>query len=272
MKHVKFFIEQISSEFFEIGSEQRLSIILHLHEKRWSISALAKELASTTTEVHRNFGRLQKAGLILKDVDGTFYLTVRGENICSQIPSIAFVLENAKYFENHNFGNLPPKFRQRIGDLYEQKHIKGFVKVLEKWKQVHENANQYIYNILIEVPYSKEIIDVVEEKLNKKIKIRSIFTENTIVPDERKEIFKIKKFTKFLKEDLLVRKMAKQISIILLLNEKESCIMFPNLNGEHDMGEMLYSSDPQFHEWCLDYFEHCWEKSSSFQESKLNVE
>ena len=59
-----FSTDKISSELFEVGSDQRLNIILHLNEKKWSISALAKELDATVTEVHRNFGRLQKAGFI----------------------------------------------------------------------------------------------------------------------------------------------------------------------------------------------------------------
>ena len=269
---MNFSTEKISSEFFEVGSEQRLSILLHLQDKKWTISALAKELDSTVTEVHRNFGRLQKAGLILKDADGTFQLTVRGENICSQIPSISFVLENAKFFESHDFGKLPPKFRQRIGALHNCKHIKGVVRILEKWKQVHSNANQYISNILTEVPYSKEIIDVVEEKLNKKIKIHSIFAENAIIPDERKSVFKLKNFTKFIQDDLLVRKMINHVDLVVLLNEKETCIIFPNLNGAPDMSEMFYSDDPDFHEWALDYFEYVWKNSSSFQESKLKKE
>ena len=267
---MKFLAEKIASEFFEIGSEQRLSIILHLNEKEWSVSPLSKELGATITEVHRNFVRLQKAGLILKNVDGTYHLTLFGKLICSQVPAIAFVSENKKYFENHDFGDLPVKFLHRIGELYEQKHIKGFVRVLEKWKEVHNNATKYIYNILTEVPYSKDIIDIVEEKLNNKIKIHSIFAENAIVPEERKTIFKIKNFNKFIKEEMLVRKMIKKVSVVLLLNEKESCIIFPNQSGEPDMSEMFYSSDPQFHEWCLDYFDHFWKNSTSFQESKLN--
>jgi predicted transcriptional regulator len=267
---MKFSIEKLASEFFEIGSEQRLSIILHLNEKNWSISALAKELEATITEVHRNFKRLQKAGLILKNVDGTYNLTIFGKTICSQIPSIIFVSENKKYFENHSFGDLPIKFQHRLGELYKQKHIKGFVRVLEKWKDVHNNASQYIFNILTEVPYSKDIIDIVEEKLNKKIKIHSVFAENAIIPDERNRTFKIKNFNKFIKEDLLIRRMTKHVSFVVLLNEKESCILFPSSNGEPDMSEMFYSDDPQFHEWCLDYFEHYWKNSTSFQESKLN--
>ena len=139
---MKFSTDEIAAEFFEVGSEQRLSIILHLNEKPWAISALAKELDSTVTEVHRNFKRLQSNGLIFKDSEGLFRLTIRGQNICSQVPSVAFISENEKYFESHNLGKLPSKFRTRIGDLYEQKHIKGIVRVLEKWKQIHNNAEK----------------------------------------------------------------------------------------------------------------------------------
>ena len=266
---MKFQTEKISSELFEVGSEQRLSILLHLNEKKWSISALAKEIEATITEVHRNFGRLQKAGLILKDTDGTFFLTTRGENICNLIPSISFVLDNTKYFETHNFGMLPIKFKERIGELYEQKYVKGVVRVLEKWKQIHNNANQYIYNVLTEVPYSNDIIDIVEKKLNKDVKIKSIFSESTIIPDEREKVFKEKNFSKFLKNESLIRRMIKRVPVVILLNEKEAGIIFPSLNGEPDMSEMFYSEDAQFHEWCLDYFDHCWKESHSFQESKL---
>ena len=269
---MNFLTDEISSEFFEIGSEQRLSIILNLNEKVWSISALAKELEATITEVHRNFTRLQKAGLILKNIDGTYRLTVIGKNVCSHVASHQFLIENKKYFETHSFGDMPSKFQYRIGQLYKQKRIKGFVRVLEKWKEVHNNSSEYINNILTEVPYSKEIIDIVEEKLNKKIKIQTIFAENVIVPEERKTIFKIKKFNRFTKEELLLRRMIKKVSIVLLLNEKESCIIFPDQNGEPDMREMFSSEDPKFHEWCLDYFEYCWKNSSSFHESKMNVD
>lgn len=266
---MKFSTEKISSEFFEIGSEQRLSIILNLNEKPWSISALAKQLDSTVTEVHRNFKRLQTNGLIYKDSEGAFRLTIRGQNICSLVPSIGFISENEKYFETHNFGKLPLKFRERIGDLYDQKHIKGIVRVLEKWNQIHKNADKYICNVLTEVPYSQEIIDIVEEKLNQKISIKSVFDENAIIPEERKTKFEKKNFNKFVKAELLQRRMVDDVSVVVLFNEQESCVIFPNQTGEPDMTEMFYSKDSLFHEWCEDYFEYCWKNSSSFQESKL---
>lgn len=261
--------EKISEIFLELSSEQRLKIIFSLLQKESNISSMAKELEATSPEVHRNFTRMLNAGLVEKDPDGNFHLSTFGKTVCTQIPSIVFISDNKKFFENHNFGNVPQKFIHRIGELYGGKHIKGFVKVLEKWKQIHDNADKYIYNILFEVPYSKDIIDIVENKLKNKIKICSIFAQNAIVPDERKSAFKMKGFDKFIKDGLLERKMNDNISIVCLVNEKEACIIFPKLNGESDMSELFYSSDLNFHDWCLDYFNYCWASSSSFQESKL---
>ena len=131
-------------------------------------------------------------------------------------------LEARTFFEGHDLGNLEIKFIQRLGALQDHKKIKGFVKVLEKWTEIHNNSEKYIFNILSEVPYSKEIIDIVEKKLKTGVKINSIFSESTIIPEERKEIFQKKNFQKFITEDKLERKMTDKISIVTLLNEKGS--------------------------------------------------
>ena len=117
---------------------------------------------------------------------------------------------------------------------------------------------------------SKDIIDVVDKKLKAGIPIRSIFAESTIIPEERKETYQKKNFAKFVKNSILDRRMIKQISIVVLLNEKESCVIFPTKNDDIDMSEMFYSKDPDFHDWCFDYFNDCWASSSFFNEAKLN--
>jgi len=66
--------------------------------------------------------------------------------------------------------------------------------------------------------------------------------------------------------------MRENVQTVVILNEKEACIMFPKVGGEVDMSEMFYSDDSVFHEWCLDYFKYCWDSSSVFQESKLKHE
>ena len=252
-----------------IASEQRLEILFRLKEKKSTVSVIAKQLDATVPEVFRNFERLAKAGLIEKGVDGNYHLTLYGITVLEQIPSITFLSQNEKYFKNHDYGNIPTKFIQRIGALRSANHIKGVVKVLDRWKEVHKNADKFIFNILTEVPYSPDIIEVVGEKAKKDVKIRSIFSESVIIPDARKEIFEKLHFKKFVDKGIIERKMKKDVQVVVLLNEKEACIIFPK-DGEADMSEMLYSSEQDFHEWCMDYFNYCWENSGAFQERKLN--
>ena len=261
--------QKTAEDFLEFASEQRLSILFLLLEKKLTISKLAEELDATAPEIHRNITRMLKNKLVEKDNNSNFSLTIFGKVICDILPSFLFISENRTFFENHDLGNLEIKFIQRLGALQDHKKIKGFVKVLEKWTEIHNNSEKYISNILSEVPYSKEIIDIVEKKLKSGIKINSIFSESTVIPEDRKEVFQKKNFQKFIIEGVLERKMTDQISIVTLLNEKEACIIFPTKNGNPDLSEMFYSEDPLFHDWCLDYFNYIWNNSGSFQEDKL---
>jgi len=261
--------ENLAAHFLELASEQRIEILKILSEENLSISQLAKRLDATPPEVHRNTGRLYKTGLIEKNTDSTYSLSLIGNGMLKLFPSFEFLKKNRSYLEKHSFGDLEDKFIERIGDLQNHKKIKGFVKVIEKWKQIHENANKYIFNILGEVPYSKDIIDVVEKKLKSEIEIRSVFFKDAVIPEDRKELFEKKNFQKYIEKKLLQRKMVDRLPIIVLINEMEGGVLFLNKGNELDMSEMLYSDDSRFHSWCLDYFNDCWQKSGTFREQKL---
>ncbi len=186
--------ESIAGGFLELASEQRLNIIKNIAKNKLNISKLANILDATKPEIHRNVTRLTKAGLIEKNTDGDYGLTVYGNAILVQIPSLSFFTENNQFFSNHNLGNLEDKFIQRIGALENKKHVKGYVKTLEKWRQIHENAEKYVYNILSEVPYSGDIIEVISKQLKNDLHIRSVFSDKAIIPEDRKKIFDEKDF------------------------------------------------------------------------------
>jgi predicted transcriptional regulator len=259
--------ENAAADFFLLSSEQRLGIVFKLLSKKSKISDMAKELGATVQEVHRNFERLATSGLIVKDSDGYYSLTTYGKTICSQIPSFVFVSLNKNYFKTHNFGDTPEKFVHRIGELYEGQHVKGFTKVLGRWHNICKNADQYIYGILFEEPL--ELIEPIVKKAERGVQINSIFSESTIVPDGRKSIIDKLGVKKLIESGAIERKMKNGITTGVILNEKEACVMFPKISGEVDIGELFYSTDIHFHEWCLDYFRYCWYGSGSFQESKL---
>lgn len=63
--------------------------------------------------------------------------------------------------------------------------------------------------------------------------------------------------------------MREDVKTMVILNEKEACIMFPTSYGNPDMSEGLCSKEARFHEWCLDYFAHCWDTAEPFSEGRL---
>lgn len=261
--------ENIANDFLELASEQRLNILINLAEKNLNISKLAKLLEATNPEVHRNVGRLSKNGLIVKTPEGNYELTTYGKATLEQIPSISFVSENKDFFNTHTLNNVESKFIQRIGALQSKQRVKGFVKVLEKWQKMQENADEFIYNILSEVPYSKDIINVILKKLENDVSIKSIFSETAIIPENRKKMFEEMGFQKFVTNGNLERKISKKNTIGLLITDKEAGVFFQKKDGDLDLSEMFVGKENEFREWCEDYFEECWKNATSFQESKL---
>ena len=83
--------EDLAKQLFEISSEQRLKILFRLQKQKSTISKIAKELQATMPEVFRNFGRLTMAGLIEKDPDSNYHLTLYGRTVCANLSSLFFV-------------------------------------------------------------------------------------------------------------------------------------------------------------------------------------
>lgn len=261
--------DHVADDFLELSSHQRLSILFGLLENKSKVTMMAKKLGATTQEVSRNFERLSKAGLIQRDSNGFFHLTTFGESICTQVPSLVFISTNRKYFEKHNFAKIPQKFIQRIGALSKGDLIQGFVKVQEKWKNIYQNANSYIYNVLTEVPYTKDLMDPLVDSIKKGVEINTVFADNAILQENRDEILQKYSFHNLMKDRQIMRRIKKDVAAVTILNEKEACVAFSFLDGNVDLSHAFYSTAPEFHEWCLDFFRHCWHDSQAFYEDKL---
>lgn len=88
----------------------------------------------------------------------------------------------------------------------------------------------------------------------------------------RSEILHKVGWKEFISRGLVARRMLERVKFMVILNEKEACVLFPNLKGEPDLNTMFYSQDREFHSWCDDLFELQWKLASTFDESKLMAE
>jgi predicted transcriptional regulator len=254
--------------FFELASQQRLSIIFSLSQTKSTLSQLSKDLRITMQEVHRNINRLQDAGLIEKDPRGIFSLTTFGNTIIKQIPTFDFLSLHKEYFSEHTLGEVPMKFEQRIGALDDCELIRGIVAILELWKQIYRDSESYILEIIPQVP-----LDLIEPILvrvrDKGTRLYYIFPEDVIIPKGRSELLRRLRFDELYKTGRIERRMVDKVQVAVVLNEKKASILFPTHRGETDMNMMFYSEDRLFHDWCLDYFWFRWYSSNTFEEDKL---
>jgi len=97
--------------------------------------------------------------------------------------------------------------------------------------------------------------------------MKSIFYEKAIVSSARGEV--VKKLKKFIDDGDIQRMMTKKIGAAVILNEKQSCLLFPNRDGKLDAGYAFVGDSFLFHQWCFDYFNYSWYNATPFVETRL---
>lgn len=268
--------ENTARTFFELGSAQRITILFKIAEVRCNLAKLSKDLGYTMPEVRRNIIRLTSSGLIERESKGTFFLTTFGKTILEQIPTIDFLSRNKDYFSDHTFSPLPLKFIRRIGSLSNSKLISGLVSIDEGLKDIYNRSQEYVYAMIPEVPIDliESIVARLRKVENKGFRFSYILPIHAIVPRRRREMLETLGFNELLKKGIVERKMVNSLLIGVVLNDEQACVMFPRIQRndkiEIDMHSMFYGDDdPDFHEWCLDYYRYIWHNARSFDEKGL---
>jgi predicted transcriptional regulator len=267
--------ENTASTFFELGSSQRIALLYKISEARCNLAKLSKDLGSTMPEVRRNIIRLGNSGMVDRDSNGTFFLTTFGKTVLEQIPTLDFLSRNKDYFSDHTFSALPLKFVRRIGSLTNSKLISGLVSIDETLNDIYNRSQEYVYAMLPEVQI--DLIESIVARLkkidNKNFKFGYILPAYATVPKRRKELLEALGFEELLKNGTVERKMVTSLSIGIVLSDKEACVMFPRIHRnnkiEMDMNSMFHANDPDFQEWCLDYYRYVWHSARSFDEKRL---
>jgi len=258
-------LESVAGIFWTFGSKNRLDIINELlcNDKLRMVD-IAKKLSLPVQAVQRPLEDLLEKGMIEKDSRGYFTPTFFCKSTCIHMPYFNFMSENKKYFQEHDFGDIPKEFIQRMSVLDKSVYLDCHPRILEKWMEMYENTDEYIYNTFHHAEYVKDIMDPLFERLEKGIKTRTIFSKDTLENRTNRQREIAKKFSKFKTCGKIEQKFKDQIKISVIVTDKESLIMFPRIGGGVDTCEAFYSKEKDFHKWCFDYFNYCWEAATPF--------
>jgi predicted transcriptional regulator len=260
----------VGSLFFELAGDLRLAMLSKLEQKPYRLSQLSSELEATMQEAHRNMTRLIGSGLVAKGKEGELALTAYGRTVMAIMPGYDFLYRNKEFFLDHSLGNLPPKFVQRIGAFQRCEVVRGVMAILQRWKNLYIESDKYIKEIMAQVPL--DVIETVSGRIDKGVKFSYIFASNAVIPKGRTQLLQKIGWRNFISKGLVERRLLPEVRVMIIFNENQGCVIFPDMKGEPDLNVMFHGRDQEFLEWCSDLFAYQWEKAEAFDESKLKRE
>ena len=261
-------MEKVSSDdslaaaelFMQLASETRLSILASVHKKPAKLSSLSRDLNITVQDVYRNLNRLMEEGLMQRS-DGVFYLTEYGILVMKQIDGFLVMKKYRDFFKEHSIaGVMPDKFLQRIGALQNCKVVNTVTAVLQKLKELESSAAKSL-KLMVSQAWPEEG-EIMIDKAGSGVEISVIVGHNTIFPKNVAENI-APRVEKLASKGIIKGEMVEHINIdVYIADNARAAVMFPNAKGEVDMNTMFVGEDPIFCEWCSDYFDYMWQRSS----------
>jgi predicted transcriptional regulator len=109
--------------FFELASEDRLSILRELCSSKLKMQDIARKLDLTATETSRQLQRLSLAKLIERKPDGLHSTSSLGRLLLTLSVSLEFAHKQGDYFLTHDVNRIPSSFVNRIGELSQAKLV-----------------------------------------------------------------------------------------------------------------------------------------------------
>ena len=258
-------------KIFEVlANSSRIEIMQNLIVQSMKLGQLSKKMDSSIQGLQRHVDKLLDASLILKNSDGEFSVSPIGVAVLNQISAFEFLSKHKDYFKNHNFGDLPSEFIQRIGDLNESQFISSTMDNWQHAKNFQLEAKEYLCGIshILAIEFFEFLIDM----LKKGVKFSAILGENTIIPKGFFEKIGELDLEQFAKKGLINQRMIPKVSLTVVITENEAMVSFPKMDGNVDDSSSFVSKDKKFHQWCMDVFNYYLDKSNKFDPSKLKIQ
>jgi predicted transcriptional regulator len=235
-------VGNLADILFELSSEERMAILGKLSEKPMKLSHIAIKLKITVAEASRHLQRLSDTEMIQKNSDGLYAVTPHGKLVLSLMSGLDFASRNRDYFSEHSVSAIPPKFRQRIGELSTGKPLMEMMTTFENIQKILQGAEEFAYSMKPN-PFPLTGIQI-DESIDKK----SILQDGFSLLGGRPLLEGVK------------RRFLSKVEVFLIVTEKKGIIGLPYINGHIDTCGFI-GEDPEFREWCKDLFLYYWEEA-----------
>ncbi len=257
-------MEALCDLLFELSNDDRLAILFQLQDAPKKLSNMSKALDLPPQAVSRNLTRLVEIGLIKRNEASDYVLTPYGASSLTQLESFSFLSENKEYMSIHWTDRLPSEFQARLGELKNCEIVDDSLDMLSNMERVFEEAEEWYKYITPFRIASHASLQFAIKQLDRGVNIHALepldysLSEKSLARTPREDLKAM--LDHQIKGNLEYRYLD-EINLKIYMSEKEVAILsLPKIDGEVDMMGFV-SSDPRFHRWCSDVFDHYWDRS-----------
>ncbi len=213
-----------------------------LEERALRLTDIAQKLSVTDPEVSRHLGRLSRAGLVAKTLDGSYDITPLGRLTSAILPSLGILESRKEYFLSHDLSRIPTEFLRRLGDLTEHRYLDHLDDVLGLIDEVTRGATEYVW-IMSDRPV----------RLEHKHPRPGSLSLHLIIPKsyDKGAVALLRQNWPGAKVEL---NYLEPIPVAFTLNEHLAGVLFPGLDERIDFTRGLAGSSTSFRGWCRDLF------------------
>ena len=250
---------------FELSSEDRFNLLLHIQNNPQRLSNVARHLKLTRQEASRNLARLVRAYLVHREADGMFHLTSYGEEVLKMLPGFNFLSQHTEYFTTHTLSFLPRELVYRIGDLENCPYINDALLTFDDCERLINQAQEFIWFITHQ--HAVSMLPHMQHALERGVQVRVITPTDLATPPGYYEHEYVQAFLnvseRLAQSGLYQTRQLDQVDICLSVADTvQGRIVFPTLDRDFDYKGFTII-DNTSHRFCKDLFMHYWNQAPS---------
>jgi hypothetical protein len=262
-----------------IGKENRYLVLKELYHDSYKLTDLSKIILgqekAEANKIQKPVDLLLKRNIIDRNSEGKLSITNLGKRLYEMIEPIILVWEQRNYFEEHIIDE-PFSLFFSGSSIKNMKIIDGTPSILRQLMNVYSRAENYLFNILYDIYYNKELLDILTDNLNKEnFHAKTIFGENSKRDPDWINIYQ--SFKKYKLDGKIEQKLIERINTSLILTDTEGLIFFPSGNPstpkkiqKPDTHSAIYFRNNKYLQFCcLDYFNTIWSNAGPFDHMKI---
>lgn len=244
-------LQKLLSEVFAPG---RLDILKALQQRPLRYTDLTREVALSEGEVSRHLNRLHQAGLIEKQVDGTFQPTPLSLVALSFEASLGLLASRSEFFRTHDVHALDQRFLLRIEALSHAEFLADPIETFGAIAEVRGSVRKRLDGICLIAEHvaSGTISHEVFAPIARRIKEHG--TQVRLIT-QHEDLTTSIEYQGVLRPQFRVVPVSR---FDLFISDTHALFSVANREGKMDYASAFFGTHPRFYEWCRDVFEHRW--------------